>query len=528
MPAAVEAAPAATTPAPVGDAPVLPSPQEQATGGPFSTLLLPDGGIEALPASVEIGLAFVSPEDAARHDALLDEAAAEARADDFEDLANVESWRAVPAVRQSDGAVRVGPVALPPADGVWVRARGSDGLRYYAHRFVVSAPPAAIQPIVGAGVRIQREVVDDSRVSVLLRRRSDTPDGIAWQTLQRQFAPDVLEAFSETPIPADVVTVLRPLEAQPMDVQFLVNGIPARRVEVLLHPGAITDVVLDEQAQWVASRLAFDLDLRVVDAETQAPIPDARVEWAGDRGLVERVINSLGRATFVELDRRRPQRFTLMISPDATGRPTYAERVPFEVNIETDPILIEPTPRLEKTIALAPLHWIEVDLSALGPNPVGEQDSAYPIFVLQRQSEGEWTDVSAEYFLPIERGLAVSISESGTYRVAMALSPWRVAYTPNTQVAGGIPSRVAMQPAAGANAQIQVLDEGIPLANAMLTVRGSLKGLPPWSMKTDALGRLSLPQATEHVVWLETDEQGEVAIDLERGQREARLERMTP
>lgn len=489
----------------------------------LTTRLLPDAGVSAVPGSVEIGLAQVAPEDAARHDALLLEEGAAARAGDFDELANVERWVAAAATAQPDGSVVVGPIPLPSADAYWVRARGADGLRYYAHRFTINNAPESIAPRIGAAIRVSREVIDDSRVAVFLRRRGATPEGPAWQALQSQFAPEVIEAFSDAPVRVDATVLLRPLEAQPLEVQVWVNGIEAQRQTVDLQAGRVHEVVLDAAAQAVARELAFDLELRVVDRDTQAPIPEVQVEMAGDQGLITKTSNRQGRVVFSDLDRRQAHRFTLLAKTLTNQRPAYPERTAIEVSATSDPTLSNPTPRLIKVTELTPLRWIDVRIPPAFISGEPRRGNPYPIFVLQRDVDGVWSDTPADQFLPASHGVAVSVDEPGRYRVAMAIAPWQVQYTSPALVEGPGPHRVSVQSSPAQDVQVQVMEAGVPLTGATVTVRGSLRGLPAVQVRTDAFGRFAISRATEPTVWIASDTYGDVAVDLSEGVRQVEL-----
>ena len=101
----------------------------------FGTRLLPDGDISASPGTVRVGLAYVSPDEAAAYRAWLRGGGEGAGPRDLESLASVTRWLNLPATLNAQGVVVVTPTRLPAADRYVLQARAGDGLRFYEASF---------------------------------------------------------------------------------------------------------------------------------------------------------------------------------------------------------------------------------------------------------------------------------------------------------------------------------------------------------------------------------------------------------
>ena len=138
--------------------------------------------------------------------------------------------------------------------------------------------------------------------------------------------------------------------------------------------------------------------------------------------------------------------------------------------------------------------------------------------MLQQQREGIWRDFAADHFIPVPDGIAASIQEPGRYRLAALLSPWSIVYSTAadaraTATDGRYPADLGAD--AGRTVEISVLSQGLPLANAPLTLRGPVRGLPATSINTDAAGRARLEAVTVSAVSVEVLGFAVVEVNLE-------------
>lgn len=470
---------------------------------PLEVLLLPDGDVEAIPGSVRIGLAQVSVDDASAA-ALGAEGAAEAAgATRYQALATVTRWVPAAAQRLADGRVRVGPLRLPAADRYLLQARGDDGLRFYSADFDAGTVPATLAPMVGAGLRIQGV---SGNAGVLLRRVEGSDPSPPWQRLQAWSAPELLEAFDETPLAVADGQVLAPFAPGPVDIVLEVDGIEAERRSLTLPAGRVTGLRFDAMNQAVAAAVSIELELEFVRRGSATPIQGLRVQWLGGREPQDRITDASGRVRFTGVDRQRAQPFNLIASTPAGGLPEWPELRPLRIAEEALAGTGAHGERVRHRVELAPLQWLIARLPPQLHQRRPDRNSPYPIHVLQRQHGGGWTDTSADHFIPTPDGLAVSIAEPGTYRLASALSPWQV--LESSPAVFGEQERQSVDVAGirGADVTMSVRRDGRTLAGAPVQVVGPLGGLPPARLTADAGGRVRLPSTT--VPWVEVEVPG--------------------
>ncbi|MGI8561172.1 MAG: hypothetical protein ACR2J7_07010 [Luteimonas sp.] len=166
-------------------------------------------------------------------------------------------------------------------------------------------------------------------------------------------------------------------------------------------------------------------------------------------------------------------------------------------------------------VELAPLHWMIARLPSVTKHANPSRSSPYPIYVLQRQRSGRWTDVSAAYFIQVPQGLAVSVAEPGSYRVVAALSPWRVLESALVRVAAGADRPIVNFPdAQGTDVVLTVIRDGRALAGAPVHVIGPVGHLPPEVLKADANGRVTLSAANVQQVRVELPGSDQIQVPL--------------
>lgn len=506
-----EATPPGTTDAPVAVRPQVAALVARAPTVLVDLFLLPDGAVRAVPGSVRIGLGFVSADNAATATARLERDSPQAGASRYDELAIPARWVSVPAQLLADGRVRVGPLQLPSAERYTLQARGEDGLRYYTAAFAQGEIPASIEPIVGAGVRTHVAV---EGTHVLLRRVESSAPAAAWQRLQEWAAPAVLEAYSEEPLLVTSGQVLAPLAPGPVEIVLEVNGVEAERRRLSLAPGAITDVRFDPVSQQVAQAVSIDLELEFVKLGSGEPVAGLKVAWLGGRMQRTATTDARGRVTFTGLDRQQVHDFNLASAPPADGLPEWPELRPLQIKPDDLAEAAAPGEAVRHRVELAPLHWM---IARLPPGPKQanrSRSSPYPIYVLQRQRAGRWADVSADYFIQVPQGLAVSMAEPGTYRVAAALSPWRVLESAPARVAGADRPIVSFPNAQSTDVVLTVIRDGRALAGAPVHVIGPVGHLPPEVLTADTNGRVTLPAANVQQVRVELPGSDQIQVPL--------------
>lgn len=480
--------------------------------------LLPDAGVSAAPESVRIGLAMLSPEELAAHSAWLRDGARGAGAADPASLAAVTRWIATSAQRAADGAVIVGPLDLPAADRYVLQARGEDGLRFYEAAFVPDAVPAELRPRVAAGLRVRapRGVA----AGLLLRRtEAGAQTDATWQSLLRREAPQVLAAYDERPLPLGDDTAIAPLPPGPVEIVAMVGGIETERRTLQLSAGRYLALDLDAEAARLGAALSSDLDLRLVERGSGAPVREVEVLHASARGERRLRPDAAGMVRIADLDPLEPLSLQLLFAPPRASSflidalPTWPERMPVELDLRDAP---RRDGRIAKTLELQPLRWLIVDTPGMQMPQRPRMGDPFPVFVLQRREGGRWRDAQADHFRPQPGGVAVSLDRPGTVRVVGLASPWSVAYSDAVEMRPDIARyRAHLGSTAGRHVVLRLRTADGPLARMPVHVVAPLRGVPPTQMPTDADGRIVLRQVNVQSVLVEVPGflQAEVRLD---------------
>lgn len=502
-----------TAPAPAGTAPARGQAASRAPDAPadavsraatlpLDLLLLPDGAVAARADGIRVGLGRVPPEAARRWSAWVAGGGEGAGPASYEELAEVLEWRTLSGEVLPDGAVRI-RADLPAADRYDLQARGDSPLHHYAVSFTAAAMPRRLAPIVAAGLRVSGA---RPGARVLLRRRPGAETGVHWQALLAREAPGLLAAYDEAAWALDDGALLAPLPPGPLEVVLLVEGVEAERRTAALRAGQTVELRFDALAQDVAAAVSTALQLEFVLAGSDTPVTGLGVTWHAERGDLQRRSDGAGRVEFAAVDRQRPLRLSLEFPPSpGDGLPHWPAARALELSLD-DAEPLEAAGTLRKRIELVPLRWLRVRAGApLQPFHRTGADP-YPVFVLQREQQGDWRDAAAEHFVPQPDGLAVSLEAAGRYRLMALLSPWTVRWSEAVDLRDGeadSPRAVALLPAAGHAVELSVLHQGRPLARAPLHLVGPASRLPPRVLESDAGGRVVLDAVTVPRVTLE-------------------------
>lgn len=492
-------------------------PDARSDGFPFETLLLPHEEHGARPDSVRIGIGRVAPDQARAYERWVRSGEEGAGPREYSDLAEVGEWRTPVTTTRDDGTVVVGPMQLQWADRFDLRAQGTNPLISYSASFTAQSHPGTVAPTLAAGLTVSRASPAGAEAGLLLRRVDTAEDAARWQALMAEQAPDLLAAFDEAALPLQAITKFAPLPPGPLDIVLQINGVEAERQRVTLIAGQWTDIRFDEVSQVVAQAVAADLELTFVVAGTTDPVEGITATWHAERGDDARVSDAAGQVTFANIDRQRLQRFTLQFPTRSSELPIWPETRPIELTPDGDAEPSADRTVIRRTIEVTPLRWLDVRTGDF-PIPFHRQGgNPYPIFVLQQEQDGRWLDVASDHFLPIRGGLAVSVEDDGRYRVMALRTPWAVRYSSNASVAPGGESRlrVDLLPSTGHRVELTVLRDGVPLANAPISLRGPARALPGMTVTSDGAGRLMLDEATVNEIRLEVPGYQAERVDLE-------------
>jgi hypothetical protein len=502
----------------------------------FRIRLLPDSGVSAQPSSVRIGLASVSPDDEAAYRAWLRSGREGAGPRAFTDLATVVRWINAPAELRSDGSVEVGPMPLPAAQRYVLQARADDGLRFYEATFAREDAPMEVRPRIAAGLRV-RAPRSAAGLGVLFRRVDGSQDA-EWQSLLRREGAAVLDAFDERAMPVLAETMIAPLPPGPLDVVAVANGVETERRKVILIPGRYVALDLDPDASELGAALATTLLLRLIDADSGAPIRDALAVWPSPHGELRARPDGAGVVRFEGADASETMTLELRFEPrseqkgmppllanprTATALPRWPERIPLSIDWGNERAIGSV---VEKTVKLRPLRWLIVETQGLQIPERPRVGDPFPVFVLQRMQGTEWRDASAEYFRSIDEGLAVSLDLPGRVRVAALLSPWQVAYSDAVESRlADARQRVRLRTESGRDATLKLSADARPLAFAPVQIVSPLRGVPPKTLTTDSSGRIVLPNATVPAVRIEVPGFEQVDVRLDRSEASISLRR---
>ena len=482
--------------------------------------LLPEGGVSASPASVRIGLAYVSPDELAAYQAWLRGGGEGAGPREFEDLATVTRWLNVPATLNAEGVVVVTLTRLPAADRYVLQARGNDGLRFYEASFTREDVPAEIAPRVAAGLRLRAPArMDGARL--LFRRVEGSPDAV-WQSLMRREASAVLDAYDERPLPVAADAVVAPLPPGPLDVIAVIDGVETERRRVMLSAGRITTFDLDAEASELAAALSTTVALRLVEKGSGTPVKDATVVWSSPRGERSLRTDGSGSVRIEAIDPLLPLPIDIRIAPPKTpsflvdALPSWPERLPMTLDLVDDPVNAGV---IARTVELEPLRWLIVETPGIDIPRRPRVGNPFPVFVLQRREGAVWRDSSADYFRPVADGLAVSLDRPGTVRIAAVLAPWTLRFSDAVEIGdASADTRYRTRVAATGVRRVRLRitsDDNRPLASAPVHLLPPLRGVPPKTLTTDRTGQLVLDNVTEPVVLVEVPGFEQVRVRLD-------------
>ncbi len=481
--------------------------------------LLPEGGVSASPASVRIGLAYISPDELAAYQAWLRGGGEGAGPRAFEDLATVTRWLNVPATLDADGVVMVTPTRLPAADRYVLQARGNDGLRFYEASFTREDVPAEIAPRVAAGLRLRAPARTDG-ARLLFRRVEGSQDAV-WQSLMRREASAVLDAYDERPLPVAADAVVAPLPPGLLDVIAVIDGVETERRRVTLSAGRITTLEIDAETSELAAALSTTVALRLVEKGSGTPVKDATVVWSSPRGERSLRTDSSGSVRIEAIDPLLPLPIDIRFAPKKTpsflveALPSWPERLPMTLDLADAPVNAGV---IARTIELEPLRWLIVETPGIDIPRRPRVGDPFPVFVLQRREGAVWRDSSADYFRPVGDGLAVSLNRPGTVRIAAVLAPWNLRLSEAVEIGdASADTRYLTRIAAtgGRRVRLRISADGRPLASAPVHLLSSLRGVPPKTMTADRAGQLLLDNVTEASVLLEVPGFEQVRVPLD-------------
>ncbi len=492
-------------------------------GAPEGALLLRATlrGDAAFSGEARVGVALISDEDRAEWEQLRREGSSGAGPARQEELANVVEWLQAPVVPAAHGAT-LGPIPVPAAPRYQLLAWVPEGPFYWSD-FMPEAPRSGVLDAgelhatwpTGLRVRLTgaRAARESGHYALSLERVVDPVEAErASEVLPvvRHLAPALASALQDEallPLAFEEEAVLQPL---PPDRALRLRvrsgtGRESEPVEVPLREGRVEAVVLDLERLFPEGEGGLvELRGRVLLGGLERPPPGVLIERVEPPGPgVEP--DSDGRFTLPGLPTWRPSRFAALQDPDPSGRPVAPRRWEFTFTPDAR------AERAEGTWRVPVYQWLVLRMDPFARGQLeARARRPYPVFLLQRQEVGgAWRIQPTEEFLREEAGLAVSLLETGTYRVLAAASPYEVYESPSVEVAEGEVERsVALSvPEDGAPCEVRVVSAatGAPVYGARVTAAGGHGSLPPLRGRTDAEGRWRLGRVRASALYVEVE-----------------------
>jgi hypothetical protein len=283
------------------------------------------------------------------------------------------------------------------------------------------------------------------------------------------------------------------------------GGLQAEPWEVPLREGQVETVVVDLGRAFPGGGESFvDLRGQVLLGDSSRPPPGATLELLGAPEPRTAQPGPDGSFTFEKLPAWRPSRILVRMEPPTSGRPMAPPQWEFDFTPGPGPH-VRPE---ERTWRVPAYQWLVLTLDASARGQLeGRAQRPYPVYMLQRKTEGQWRMAGPNPFLQEAEGVAVPLMESGTYRVLAAVSPSEVYESAPVEVREG-ESRVSLSvPADGVPCAVQVVDgrTGAPVSGARVLVAAGQGGLPPVQGRTDVGGRWELGRLRGSDVYLQVE-----------------------
>ncbi|MBN8230806.1 carboxypeptidase regulatory-like domain-containing protein [Corallococcus macrosporus] len=483
------------------DAALLVEAVEAPDAGLWLTATLEDS--RPFEGEAHVGAAFVSDADRAwwENDR---EFSLRAEPSRLEDLANVREWKKAPVTATAQGGV-VGPVEVPSAPRYEVMAFAPDGTVWWADQVPPSQPVTGVVDLgvvkarrpTGIRVRLEGARGIPGTFSVRMHRGLH---GLSTEEIIRisyllpaltLAAPELIHALQHDvflPLLTDGETRFAPLPPDP--VVWLVLRTPAGRrsrdVEVPLREGSVELVTLDVAKLFPEGvGGAVTLRGRVSLGELGRPLGPATVKPDDGEPVP---VGEDGRFTVEGVPAWRPSVFTVSREVSEPGRPVAPREWPFTFT---------PTAGMQGAVEVdwrvPPYRWLVLRMDGFTRSQLMERSrEPYPVYLLERRdAQGVWRDVPTQEFLPEEAGVAVSLTEPGTYRVQVASSPY--ASRPSSAARAGeeahdVEVRLSPETAPPPSCEVHVSRDGQPVAGVSVDAGGS-RSMPLAHGKTDSAGR---------------------------------------
>ncbi|MBX7245428.1 MAG: carboxypeptidase-like regulatory domain-containing protein [Candidatus Sumerlaeaceae bacterium] len=458
-----------------------------------------------------VGPAFISDDDLLERQAWLARGGQGAGATDVLDLANVRSYLPAPTGPEGGGSL-VGPMAVPRAP-VYDIIAWPDDREFFRKRHTVEANATSIDagelhgtPSTGLILEFTSNTLAQRSFVVRLLRGLDPADPTGTERASRHLPvvrairPDIADALQQGDtllFSATGQNRLVPLLPDPRIriVVSTVTGAEGKPVELELKEGQIRTAALDISsifANGAADQVA--LTARVLIGNSQKPLRNASIERLDSPLPQKQRLRDDGSCDFVGLPAREKSQFEVTVDETTASRPLSPPRHLF--TFDPGPETSGQATR-EIIWRIPALNWLTAEMDAVTAKAASSSTHPhFPIFALQRRVEpgGRWRMTQSDHFPREGNKVSASISQPGTFRLVVMLSPFHQEETAAVEFDENTGEKTAsLTPRAATQRNLTVVSaDGQPVAGAYVTVSGPSGSVPPAEGITNSAGQFNL------------------------------------
>lgn len=467
------------------------------------------------------------------------------------ELAHIVEWLEAPLKALPDGTQQLGPLEVAPADKYRVIAWQED-YEYFTSDYespgvepegnLLDAGVIEGRLPTGARLRFVNPLPGQSDVLAAFGRSPLGHDGEDTQALlhmMEQVRPDLYDALLDEAQLAlaasgtETLTPLLPREKLRLRLSTL-HGAEAEELIIELQDERTLDVLIDLSGMFSPEdALAVHLQGRVVHEASEEPVEGAIVRCITCPMQYEETTSADGTFSFLALPASRISQFEVVMPPDDRTRLHSPKNSYFTIEKEealAAPEGATPTERhLEVEWKIPTYRWVVLQLPDSESHPVrAKLELPFPIHMLQVMDETSqtWRSRGAREFIPEEEGIAVSVTESGIYRILTAVSSLEI-YSSEPAILRDEDREALVrlddrQLAPPRELSLQITRDGLPLGNAVIFARSLFSSLPSAEFLSDhhghaALGTVAVEDLYAEIYW-NNELFFEGTVDLDRAE----------
>lgn len=486
----------------------------------FTATLQAPAGANSSNATARIGPAEFTLDDLAERQAWIEHGRRGAGPELLEGLANARRWIDAPASPRADGTIQVGPLGLPIA-GIYKVLAWTDDRRgfwqqdsnLFGSQKVTSAPieipsnfdAGLIYAKASTGIEAQLANAFPNQTTYLARvrrqiDRATVTSASRLMPLLQNAVPELANAFlNADPLYLKVgeTAKLYPLLPDPGITLTLelASGTKSHPVGIPLSEGQVRPFTLDVAKAFEGINTeTLTLRGRVVLSLTDKPLSGVLLKRMNAETAPPQMTDKDGRFIFEELPAGRGLNFEARYAGTEHGRPITKKDYTFSFNPQPGLSQKLPNGSYEVLWRMPEYRWLELNLENGPAQSLRDWSSPpYPVFVLQRKVPdsvpttgkiaASWRNVASDEFLDEGSMEAVSLIDSGTYRLVAAASPIALFESTEADFApADAERRVELTSGAreGRTIEVRLKDEGgAELVGRNVLVTGPQHSLPP-------------------------------------------------